>query len=64
VAELDFPVLRSKQDWDAGQVPPAIAGAQETIRWAQHLVIIYPLWMGLLLALLKAFFKPKFLVDG
>jgi len=57
-------VLRSKQDWDAGQVPPAIAGAQETIRWAQHLVIIYPLWMGLLLALLKAFFKPKFLVDG
>jgi putative NADPH-quinone reductase len=57
VAELDFPVLRSKQDWDAGQVPPAIAGAQETIRWAQHLVIIYPLWMGSLLALLKAFFK-------
>ena len=57
VAELDFPVLRSKQDWDTGQVPPAIAGAQETIRWAQHLVIIYPLWIGSLPALLKAFFE-------
>jgi putative NADPH-quinone reductase len=57
VAELDFPVLRSKQDWDTGQVPAAIAGAQETIRWAQHLLIIYPLWIGSMPALLKAFFE-------
>jgi putative NADPH-quinone reductase len=57
VAELDFPVLRSKQDWDSGQAPPAIADAQETIRWAEHLLIIHPLWIGSMPALLKAFFE-------
>ena len=57
VADLDFPVLRSKQDWDSGQAPPAIAAAQETIRWAQHLLIIHPLWIGSMPALLKAFFE-------
>ena len=47
VAELDFPILRSKQDWDAGQAPLAISAAQDSIRWAQHLVIIHPLWIGI-----------------
>jgi putative NADPH-quinone reductase len=43
VADLEFPILRSKQDWDAGRVPPAIVKAQEAIGWAQHLCIIHPL---------------------
>ena len=51
VADLDFPVLRSKQDWDSGQAPPAIAAAQESIRWAQHLLIVHPLWIGSMPAL-------------
>jgi putative NADPH-quinone reductase len=37
--------------------PPAIAEAQETIAWAEHLVIIYPLWLGAMPALLKGFFE-------
>ncbi|NJO32109.1 MAG: NAD(P)H-dependent oxidoreductase [Rhodospirillales bacterium] len=57
VADLDFPVLRSKQDWDSGQAPPAIAATQETIRWSQHLLIIHPLWIGSMPALLKAFLE-------
>ena len=57
VADLEFPILRSKQDWDEGQVPPAIRKAQEAIGWAQHLCIIHPLWMGSMPALLKAFFE-------
>jgi putative NADPH-quinone reductase len=57
VAELDFPLLRSKQDWDNGQAPAAIANAQQTIRWAEHLLIIHPLWIGSMPALLKAFFE-------
>jgi putative NADPH-quinone reductase len=57
VAELDFPVLRSKQDWDIGQTPPAIADAQAAIRWAEHLLILHPLWIGSMPALLKAFFE-------
>jgi putative NADPH-quinone reductase len=43
VADLEFPILRSKQDWDEGQVPPAIRKAQEAIGWAQHLCSIHPL---------------------
>lgn len=36
VAELDFPVLRSKQDWDSAQTPAAIADVQAAIRWAER----------------------------
>jgi putative NADPH-quinone reductase len=57
VADLEFPVLRSKQDWDSAPVPAAIATAQEAIGWAQHLVIIHPLWIGSMPALLKAFLE-------
>jgi putative NADPH-quinone reductase len=34
VARLDFPLLRSKKDWDAGAVPPALAAVQKDIAWA------------------------------
>jgi putative NADPH-quinone reductase len=65
VAELDFPVLRAREDWE-GAVPPGIAAAQQTISWAEHLVIVYPLWLGSMPALLKAFleqtFRPGFAV--
>jgi putative NADPH-quinone reductase len=57
VADLDFPMLRSKQDWDIDQAPAAIVSAQDTIRWAQHLLIVHPLWIGSMPALLKAFFE-------
>ena len=36
VAEMDFPLLRSKEDWDKGPAPDAIVTAQDTIRWAEH----------------------------
>lgn len=57
VAEIVFPVLRSKAEWNGGPVPDAIRAAQQDIRWADHLVIIYPLWLGSLPALLKAFLE-------
>ncbi|MGH8068466.1 MAG: NAD(P)H-dependent oxidoreductase [Candidatus Entotheonellia bacterium] len=31
--------------------------AQQTIGWADHLVIFYPLWLGTMPALLKAFLE-------
>lgn len=65
VAELDFPMLRSKQDWEKEAPPAAIAEAQETLAWADHLVILYPLWLGGMPALLKGFleqaFRPTFM---
>jgi putative NADPH-quinone reductase len=57
VAALDFPLLRTKQDFEKGQPPEAIKRAQEIVTWADHLVIIYPLWLGSMPALLKAFFE-------
>lgn len=57
IAGMDFDPVRSKADWEAGAPPECIRGAQEAIRWAQHLVIVYPLWLGSMPALLKAFLE-------
>jgi len=57
VAMIDFPVLRSRQDWMHGTPVPEIAAAQETVRWADHILFFYPLWLGDVPALLKAFLE-------
>jgi putative NADPH-quinone reductase len=57
VAQLDFPLLRSQKDWLEGEVPAALRPAQDTIRWADHLVFFFPLWLGDMPALLKAFLE-------
>lgn len=67
VGELDFPLLRSKIEWEAATYLPSIMQSQESIRWANHLVIVYPLWLGSMPALLKAFleqvFRPGFAIS-
>ena len=57
VAQLDFPLLRTKEDFEQGEPPAAIKEAQEAIKEADHLVIVYPLWLGSMPALLKAFLE-------
>ncbi|MCG2586090.1 NAD(P)H-dependent oxidoreductase [Massilia sp. TS11] len=57
IAELDFPLLRSEQDWEHGSVPPSLAAVQHDLAWAEHLVVIYPLWLGDMPALLKGFLE-------
>lgn len=57
VTELDFPMLRSAKDWSSNDPPPAIREAQQTIAWASHMVILYPLWLGSMPALLKGFLE-------
>jgi putative NADPH-quinone reductase len=67
VATLDFPLLRTKEDFEHGAVPPALVLAQEALRWAEHYVIVYPLWLGGMPALLKGFLeqvlRPDFAFD-
>ena len=60
VAQMVVPFLRSAQEWSEGAPVHGIRDAQETIRWAEHLVIVYPLWLGSMPALLKAFFEQVF----
>jgi NAD(P)H dehydrogenase (quinone) len=40
---------------------PDLAKAQESIRWAEHLVFVYPIWWGTIPALLKGFVERVFL---
>jgi putative NADPH-quinone reductase len=68
VAKLAFPVLRSAEEFYLGTTPQDILVAQEAVRWADHLLIIYPLWHGHFPALFHAFleqtFRPGFAVAG
>ena len=62
LAKLNFPLLRSKVDFDRGQkgTPESLQQAQTDIIQAQHLTIIYPLWLGMMPALLKGFIEQVF----
>lgn len=57
VADLEFPLLRVPADFWGGEVPEAIRDAQADMRWADHLVVLYPLWMSDMPAVLKAFIE-------
>jgi putative NADPH-quinone reductase len=57
LANLDFPLLRSQQDWEKGTVPTSLTSAQHDIGWAEHLVFFFPLWLGDMPALLKGFLE-------
>jgi putative NADPH-quinone reductase len=57
VARLDFPLLRSQQDWENGKLPSSLEQAEKFIKWTDHLVLFFPLWLGDMPALLKGFLE-------
>jgi len=57
IAGLDFPLLRRRQDWERGALPATLAAARDAIAWSQHLVLVFPLWLGDMPALLKGFLE-------
>ena len=57
VGALDFPWLKTAEAWNHGALPPALQPAQDGISWAEHVVIFFPLWLGDMPALLKAFLE-------
>lgn len=67
LGKMSFPLLRTKQDFDHGEVPAELASAQRDIAWAEHLALVYPLWLGEMPALVKAFLeqvmRPGFAFD-
>lgn len=60
VARHDFPLLRSQVEFVTGTPPPSLMAAQRDVGWAEHLLIVYPLWLGTMPALLKGFFEQVF----
>lgn len=67
VAQLDFPLLRSQEEFEAAAPPPALIQARDDMKWAEHWVILFPLWHGTMPALLKGFlehiFRPGFAME-
>ncbi|MDT0497520.1 NAD(P)H-dependent oxidoreductase [Algiphilus sp. W345] len=67
VAQLECPVLQCKEDWEHGPAPEAIVAAQQAIAWADHLLIVFPLWLGTMPASFQAFLeqllRPGFAFD-
>ncbi len=60
VGAIEFPILRSAEDWDPGETPHALIGPQSVVLAADHIVIFYPLWLGTMPALFKAFLEQLF----
>ncbi|HTE40755.1 MAG TPA: NAD(P)H-dependent oxidoreductase [Steroidobacteraceae bacterium] len=64
VADLEFPILRSKADYERGKPSDSIYPCLDAFEWASHVVILYPLWLGstpaLLKALLEQIIRPGF----
>ena len=67
VAKLEFPLLRTQAEFEGGVMPTSLVQSSEDMRWAQHWVILFPLWHGTMPALLKGFlehvFRPGFAME-
>ncbi|MFU8816407.1 MAG: NAD(P)H-dependent oxidoreductase [Pseudomonadales bacterium] len=63
VGSLTFPLIRNKQEFEHGERPDEIREAQSMIRTSDHLLIVYPLWLGTMPALLKGFLEQVFRYD-
>jgi putative NADPH-quinone reductase len=62
--QLDFnPILTFgyRQRTESDRMEPDLLRAQELIKWADHLVWVFPVWWGSLPALLKGFLDRTFL---
>lgn len=67
VAKLDFPMLRTQVDFETGALPTALTLPRDDMRWAEHWVILFPLWHGTMPGLFKGFlehiFRPGFAME-
>lgn len=54
---LAFPLLDSAAEWQQGAVPAALQPVQEAITRANHLMLLYPLWLGDMPASMKGFLE-------
>lgn len=57
VSELWFPLLRTSEDFKSGIRIETVRKAQDWLEWADHVVILFPLWLGSMPALLKGFLE-------
>lgn len=57
VSSLQFQLLATAADFQHGTPPDCIAAAQRDVQWADHVVLLFPLWLGSMPAKLKGFLE-------
>jgi putative NADPH-quinone reductase len=57
IARIEFPLLRTQQEFARGSLPETLVPARDALMAAQHVLIVFPLWHGTMPALLKAFIE-------
>lgn len=60
IGELSFDALGVRGEGHTPPPEPDVQMAQELIRWAEHLVFVYPIWWGTVPALMKGFLERTF----
>lgn len=56
IGVMDIPLLRNPKDFET-PAPEPVRKVQDAVLLADHLVVVYPLWLGTMPALVKAFFE-------
>jgi putative NADPH-quinone reductase len=51
---IEVPLLRSRDSWEHDEMPLALQPLKEHLLWCNHLLFVYPMWMGDLPAHTKA----------
>lgn len=57
LAKAEIAFVRSQSDWESEELPAVAIAGQAAVDAAEHIVLIYPLWLGDMPALVKAWFE-------
>jgi putative NADPH-quinone reductase len=57
IAGIEFPLLRTQEEFNSGTPPASLKPAVDAVVAADHVVLIFPLWLGTMPALVKAFLE-------
>lgn len=54
IADSNFQMLRTAEEFGHRGVPSELNEVAQDLQWAEHILIIFPLWLGTMPAMLKA----------
>lgn len=57
---MDFPLIKTAEQSNKGEVAPDALRVQDALQWANHIVLVFPLWLDDQPALLRALFEQVF----
>jgi putative NADPH-quinone reductase len=57
ISNIDFPFLRTQSEFQSGPLPAGLEAAKDAVLSADHIVIVFPLWLGTMPAIVKAFLE-------